>query len=190
MLRAGLWHRGLQRILTLREAPLANREFRLEMPQGAEGVQYEILYMSAIITNGATAGNRRYNFFADNGAERYARWGSPNVEVALSTVEFIAYPGAVLNPILNTIRKGQPMPMPILRMPAGHGIQSETDFVDAADQWNSVRVLVQEWFYEPPAERVPNAGDGADRVDVVRFTDALTRLESVLRLMESAQATP
>lgn len=193
MLRAGLWHRGQVRLLTI-DPPVAGKDWAIEMPQGPEGVQYEPLVMSAIITDSAGVANRNFNFFADNGAARYARWGSPNSEVANATVEFVHFPAASVAILINPTRKGQQGSMPWLRMPPGHRIVSETGNMDAADQWTGIRVLVQEWLYEPPGEFVPNAGDGAGRVDVAQLDGTLREVnEKLMKLMslwQGFEATP
>lgn len=190
MLRAGLWHRGQVRLLTI-DPPAAGRDWAVEMPQGPEGVQYEPLVMMAIITNSAAVANRNFNFFADNGNQRYARWGSPNSEVANATVEFVHYPAAGPSILINPTRKAQQGSLPWLRMPAGHRIVSETGLIDVADQWAGVRVLVQEWIYEPPGETEPNAGDGEDRVDVAKLNGTMERLEKLLQSVAGAfESTP
>lgn len=190
MLRAGLWHRGTQRVLTWPETPAAGKEFIFTFPQGPEGVWYELLNFLVQVDLSAVAGNRNFTFHLDNGAERYARWGSAQSEVATAQVEFIAYPGGQPSILINPIRKGQLMALPIVRVPPGHRITSETAALDVGDQYRGLRILVQEWVYEPAGERSPNIGDGSGRVDTIAFDELNKTLVRLAELMEAQQATP
>lgn len=190
MLRAGLWHRGTQRLLTWPETPGAGKEFAFTFPQGPEGVWYEILNFMVQVNLSAVVGNRNFTFHLDNGAERYARWGSANSEIATAQVEFLAYPGCTASVLINPTRKGQQFSMPVLRVPPGHRITSETGALDAGDQYLGLRVLVQEWVYESAGERVPNVGDGSGRVDTIKMDTLNKTLERLAQLLESQTATP
>jgi len=191
MLRAGLWHRGLTRLLTFPETPAAGKEFTFTFPQGPEGIRYEIVNFLVQVDNSAVAGNRNYTFHLDNGAERYARWGSPNSEVANAQVEFSAYPGCSASILINPTRKAQQISMPSLRcIEPGHRITSETAAMDVADQYKGLRILVQEWLYEPAGERSPNIGDGSGRVDTIDVQKLNATLERFAQLLEAQQATP
>lgn len=190
MLRAGLWHKGQTRLLTWTESPPAGKEFVFTFPQGPEGVFYQILNFLVQVDLSAVVGNRNFTFHLDSGAERYARWGSPNSEVATAQVEFIAYPDATPSILINPTRKGQTMTLPPdLRIPPGHRITSETAALDAGDQYKGLRILVNEWLYEPAGERTSNIGGESDahRVDTVKLTAAMER---IAQLLEAQQATP
>jgi len=143
------WYRGAQYTLTA-QLPAAGKEFAIEIPEdGPEGVRYEPIAFLAVVSLSGAVANRNFNFFAENAAHtRYARWGSPNSEVAGATVEFVHFPDADRAILINPTRKAQQGSMPrSLYMEKGHRIVSETGLMDAADQWSDVRVLVQEWLF-------------------------------------------
>jgi len=190
MLRAGLWHRGQMRVLTWNENPQPGKEFVFTFPQGPEGLFYGIENFLVQVDLSAVAGNRNFTFHLDNGAERYARWGSAQSEVATAQVEFIAYPGGQPSILINPTRKGQLLAMPMVRVPPGHRISSETAALDVGDQYKGLRILVTEWVYEPPAERSPNIGDGSGRVDTISFEAFNKTMQKLAELLEAQQATP
>lgn len=68
-------------------------------------------------------------------------------------------------------------------------IGTETFNIDVADQYSGIVVLLQQWVYEPPAERSSNIGDENDahRVDTIKLTKAMER---IAELLEAQQATP
>lgn len=192
MLRAGLWHRGIQKQI-IADTPQAGQDWFVQVPNAPEGVWYEVLAIVAQLVTSAAVATRqvRWMYFTSPNeigqrlASAYVVCSTPGNLLAGTSRIFAAGAGC---PAVNNASDLTGLPIGV-RVPAGHFIGSLTSAMDVADQWKLCLVHVQEWVYEPAAERTPNIGDGSGRVDTVSFDQFNKTMQRLALLLESQQAT-
>lgn len=192
MLRAGLWHRGLTRLFSS-ETPPVGKEWKIQVPTTPEGVFWRVKSLTYVMTTSAAVANRRAGLLFSatdegGGGERsYLRTGCDANIIAASAVVVCAAEGGELS-VLNSPQQNMTLPID-LRIPPGHYVRSSTLALDPGDQLSAATLMVEEWLYEPPAERSSNIGDASDanRVDVINLNRTMER---IAQLLEAQQATP
>lgn len=188
MLRAGLWHRGMQHLLSA-DAPAAGKEWSLEMPTVPEGVHFRIKSVMYNFTTSVAVANRASTLVYAAGQQIYARMTSPTVQAASIVGQYSFYEARNSNnisPTAASILVGIPLAFDG-RVRAGQRIGSQTELIDVGDQYSQIVVVAEEWIYEPPGERSPHIGDGSDRVDTVKLNKTMER---IAQLLEAQTATP
>lgn len=199
MLRAGLWHRGMTRLVGI-ESPDIGKNWKIQVPSTPEGVWWRLKAVAWNLLTSATVATRSPRLFI--GASDFTDASRTVVEqlqgahvvinhnqTQAANLEgfFFFYEGCA-----KTAANAAQTELPHdLRIQPGYFVGSICGAMDqtaiTGDQFRCIRLLVEEWIYEPPGERTPNAGDGSDRVDFVKLNGTLERLAG---LLESAQATP
>lgn len=196
MLRAGLWHRGSTRLITI-DTPPVGTDWLITVPSVPEGIWWEPKSIFFATLNDATVQNRiaRINIVAsaDFFAFPYVQFGAVT-PVPASTLGRFAFGQAMPLGLIDNAGVGQvnqQASIPFgLRIPSGHSIRSSMSGKTAGDQLNTISLLVDEWVYEPAGERTPNIGDGSARVDTISFTEFSETMKRIAELMEAQQATP
>lgn len=196
MLRAGLWHRGMTRLVTA-ENPDPGKNWKVQVPTTPEGVWWRLKAAAFNLLTSGTVNTRSPRLFIASadvtqlpGTVEQLQ-GSYVVNNALATqaaaVEgfYFFYEGSTKSGA-GSAQGDLPSDM---RIQPGHYIGSICGLLDATDQFRCVRLLIEEWLYEPPAERTSNIGDASDanRVDVIKLNKTMER---IAQLLEAQQATP
>lgn len=196
MLRAGLWHRGFQRIISA-DAPAVGKDWSIEMPEGPEGIFYQPLAVLFTIVTSVAVANRAlalvYAGGASGGQLTNVFMRSPGVSLPASTTNgrhcfMVEGPSVLSSDGAGQLVRSGFLPRGLMLKPSER-IGTETFNIDVADQYSGIVVLLQQWVYEPPAERSSNIGDENDahRVDTIKLTKAMER---IAELLEAQQATP
>lgn len=121
--------------------PAAGAEMIFTAPAGT---RFGIISHLFALTTSAAVANRNVEFLVDDGANAYWRVSSP-VTVAASTTQVFSV--ASFNYPQGIVTTDSVLPMPAnLRLPPGHRLRTLTGNIQAADQYNSITTLVEEWL--------------------------------------------
>jgi hypothetical protein len=142
-IRSGLWQMlGMQLVRNVPVTqPAVGAEWTITSPPG---VIWELLAVSFVLTTSAVAGNRGPSLrfrTADNVDVMWVGTGSTQGASIGLPWSWMVGLGAALG--TNTL--SNPLPSPPIPLTAGWRILSQTNFLDAGDQFSNISVTVREW---------------------------------------------
>ena len=191
MLRAGLWHRGHQRMISA-DAPGAGKDWSIEIPEGPEAVFYQPLSVVFSLATSAVAGNRGLALVYAGGAQAgvlsnvFARSPLQSVIVANSSVRLCYMVDGPRNAVADAAGNrfdGNFLPRGLLLKP-GERIATESLALDVGDAYTGILVVLQTWIFEPPGETTPAIGDGEGRVDVVALNALAGEMQKLTETLQ------
>lgn len=155
-----VWREGLQRLVTV-DAPGPGQEWVVTVPTVPEGIWWRIKGIAYQFTTSAVAGARQPRVIYKASAERGQRSGAWFGDFGGSTTQ-----GASLSSLASwyeLLPPGAPpafgtsfhfdVALPFdVRLQPGWSVGSQTENMDAADQYSGIVLLVQEMIYVPPVD--------------------------------------
>lgn len=153
------WRQGLQRLLVLENLPQSGHDFIFQLPQGQEGLWYQIKAVGFKVLASAAVGNRNVMVgfsLVDPSQSRRAGFLYILTSVYQTTNkrDFNLADGLAATTaggLAGDDFSNAALPRD-LRLPAGAFVFSNVDGIDANDQLTNVRLWVQEWVYVPPVD--------------------------------------
>jgi len=195
----------MQRLVTV-DTPEAGKDWFIQVPTVPEGIWWRLKTILFRFATSATVANRLPRVSVatalDGGGinggivpnTSYVVTSASAAQVAGAANDYVAqelgeFPAAAGNvgAFLFTLPQD-------IRVQPGHYIGTFTGGMDrtpvTGDQYAAIRLLVEEWVYEPAGERSPNIGDGSGRVDTINIGKLNDTLERMAQLLEAQTATP
>lgn len=122
--------------------PAAGNDVAEVVPTGA---RWELLSFRATLTTSATVANRYPSMWLDDGTNEFFISNGGGPEAASDAEVHVWVQGVPISSAFLIGRALNPLPTGI-RLGAGFRIRTQTNGLQATDQWSAVRYLVREWL--------------------------------------------